>query len=492
MKPYALKKCLEILRDYFEHPAYSLESRIYERRKEHFISNDTFTDILRILREIVRWHNKIHFVAQKTLRSLNWEQITPLQRSELYYCIYRLQWEKSLTVDLQQEFDVLHKTFADDFPLLWDPTLGRFLHKIGHFSWDIALQKKPVLERISILEAVPSYFIKLLHPVMSELDLEANSKAMNPSGDDTFVFLRIVPANRYPKSKIKTDKENCIRNLNKNDIQPQRDPDIPFLLKIPLQQLRLVSKTGDYKEGKIIFQDKAAILACLLVDPQPADLILDVSAAPGMKTSLIQELTDYQSVTIAGDIRRDRLKSTQKLLKHLKTSNVHLVQWDGSKLPLRPATSANHMAFDRVLFDAPCSGSGTFLNEPEMKWHQNEHVVRKNVIIQQKILKQLKHYVKKGGTLIYTTCSLYPEEGEYQIKNLGNKPWFQEYIPQPLITSIDHPYSQRTPAELHGIGTQTLDFQPVTQTKIVLGCGRVFPAVQHAQGFFYAKFKRTL
>ncbi|MHA1601690.1 MAG: hypothetical protein ACTSUI_01650, partial [Promethearchaeota archaeon] len=181
-----------------------------------------------------------------------------------------------------------------------------------------------------------------------------------------------------------------------------------------------------------------------------------------------------------GDIQRKRIKESEKLLSQLKTKNVHLIQWDGSKLPLRTEVKPRQQIFDKILLDAPCTGSGTFLNDPEMKWRQNKHILLKNSIIQEKILKQLKKYIHEGTTLIYTTCSLYPEEGEYQINKLINKPWFKEMTPQPLIKGISPAYSIN----------ESLTALITSQEKKIIGLGRIFPAKQHTQGFFYAKFAR--
>ena len=478
MEPFALKKTLEILQDYLEYPAYSLESRLHERDKKQFITQNTYTVILKDLREIMRWLNKIRFVTQKTLRSLKLESITSLQQSELYYCVYCIQWKRTKSHNLRSEFKDLHNSFPDCFPTTWNHLLIQFLEKINHFSWEIALKNKPLTEKISIAQAVPSFFIDRLTPVMSEKKIQANAKAMNPFKDQNYIGLRILLEKGRDEKLVTLARDECLQYLEKNGVKTKIDSHIPFLIHIPMNQRSLVSKTKFYQSKKVIFQDKSAVIACLIVDPQPFDLILDVSAAPGMKTNLIQELTANQSVIIGGDISRDRLKKTEKLLNQLNTKNTHLIQWDGANLPLRMGSDSTQHIFDKILFDAPCTGSGTFLNDPEMKWHQNKHILLKNVIIQEKILKQLRKYIQKGTTWIYSTCSLYPEEGEYQINKLVNKPWFKKLTPQPLIKGISPSYSIN----------DSLTAMVTSREGKILGLGRVFPAKQRSQGFFYAKF----
>ncbi len=482
MKPYALNKCLEILTGYLEYPNYSLESRLHNRDEKPFIPQNTYSEILKDLRGIIRWLNKIQFVTKKTLRTLNLASITSLQWSELYYCVYSMHWKQIPRHYLRKEFDDLHTTFPDRIIPAWNALLLQFLEKLTHFSWEIALKNKPLSEKISIYQAVPSFFVERLIPVMSEVKIEANAKAMNPFKDQNFIALRIVLDEGHDEKWVTETRDKYIQYLHKKGIKTKIDSDIPFLIHIPMNQRKQISNSQLYKSNQIIFQDKSAVIACLIVDPQPLELILDVTAAPGMKTSLIQELTHYQSVIIGGDIHRKRLKETEKLMSQLKTKNVHLIQWDGSKLPLRTEGKSKQQIFDKILLDAPCTGSGTFLKDPEMKWQQNKHILLKNRIIQEKILKQLKKYIQEGTTLIYTTCSLYPEEGEYQINRLINKPWFKEMMPQPLIKGISPAYS------INKLLTALI----TSQEKNIIGLGRIFPAKQHTQGFFYAKFTRCL
>ncbi len=483
VKPYALNKCLEILTDYLEYSNYSLESRVHNRDKNDYIPKDVYATILKDLRGIVRWFNKIQFATQKTLRVMNLKSTSSLERSELYYSVYCMQWKHVAKRDLKQEFKDLHATISDPTLPAWNALLFQFIEKFSQFSWKIAFKNLPNAKKISITHAVPSFFVERLLPVLTEKKINANAQAMNPFKDRNFIALRII----LDQATLDTDGNGIMATretyrdiLHQNGIKAKLDTDIPFLLHIPIDQRKLVSKSPLYQAHKIIFQDKSAVIACLIVDPQPSELILDVTAAPGMKTRLLQELTNHQSVIIGGDIHQTRLKKTKQLLDQLNTPNVHLIQWDGAKLPLRLEVSSKSPRFDKILIDAPCSGSGTFLTDPEMKWHQNRRILLKNVIIQEKLLKQLKKYIQKGTTVVYATCSLYPDEGEYQFNRLIHKPWFQELIPQPLRKGISPPYF------INDELTALLS----TEEKHIIGLGRLFPAKQHTQGFFFAKFTR--
>ena len=148
------------------------------------------------------------------------------------------------------------------------------------------------------------------------------------------------------------------------------------------------------------------------------------------------------------------------LMNRQNISNSYIINTDSIKLPVRFKN-----IFDKVLLDAPCTGSGTFLTNPELKWRQNEKFLSQNVILQKKLLKSAVDLLKTDGILVYSTCSLYPEEGEFQILDIVDKVEPME-LPKWLSPSY----------EIEG--------------KILQGTGRLFPSVHQTQGFFIGKFKK--
>ena len=121
--------------------------------------------------------------------------------------------------------------------------------------------------------------------------------------------------------------------------------------------------------------------------------------------------------------------------------------------------------FDKILIDAPCTGSGTFLSHPELKWRQNNAFLNQNVVIQKKLIESGLNLLKKGGILVYSTCSLYPEEGEYQINEI---------------------YDQITPLDLPQYFSKSYKIN----NTILKGTGRLFPSIHNTQGFFVSRLKK--
>jgi 16S rRNA (cytosine967-C5)-methyltransferase len=157
--------------------------------------------------------------------------------------------------------------------------------------------------------------------------------------------------------------------------------------------------------GKIYFQDEASQLVVQLLAAAEGDRVLDVCAAPGSKASQIAAKSGV--VVVAGDIHLHRLKTIRQMAGLQRRDNVEIVLLDGeSGLPFTEGT------FERVLVDAPCSGTGTFSHNPEIRWRISAADIIELSVRQRHILTKAATAVKPGGRLVYSTCSVEPEENE--------------------------------------------------------------------------------
>ena len=161
------------------------------------------------------------------------------------------------------------------------------------------------------------------------------------------------------------------------------------------------------EEMGLAIQDEASQIVPALLQVRAGDCVLDLCAAPGMKTSLLADRVD-DGLVIAGDSSARRLKMLGKLLPRL-TANataVRVVRLDATQpLPFR-------QSFDRVLVDAPCSGTGTLARNPEIKWRLAPQDIERLAAMQRAILSSALSVLAPGGRLVYATCSLEPEENE--------------------------------------------------------------------------------
>ncbi|MDP8232672.1 MAG: 16S rRNA (cytosine(967)-C(5))-methyltransferase RsmB [Candidatus Zophobacter franzmannii] len=164
-----------------------------------------------------------------------------------------------------------------------------------------------------------------------------------------------------------------------------------------------------FDEGYYSIQDTAAAGIVELLDPKPGESILDMFAAPGGKATFICEKLNNTGEVIAIDKKPSKVKMIKQAAERLQLSNIIPVVTDALKYgPKAPA-------YDRVLLDVPCSGWGVFGRKAELRWqvHQNLNEILK---LQAKALDYCSGFVKKGGYLVYSTCTLNPRENQDQIK----------------------------------------------------------------------------
>ena len=163
------------------------------------------------------------------------------------------------------------------------------------------------------------------------------------------------------------------------------------------------------RAGEIYIQDEASQLVAILVGAQRGHRILDLCAAPGSKTSHIALLAGDNASIIACDFHHHRLANIRNVCYRLGIKSVDAVTLDGTK-PL-PFISRGDL-FDRVLVDAPCSGTGTLRGNPEIKWRLTQNDILRLADLQLSLLKRGASAVAIGGRLVYSTCSLEDEENE--------------------------------------------------------------------------------
>ena len=166
------------------------------------------------------------------------------------------------------------------------------------------------------------------------------------------------------------------------------------------------------KEGLIYIQDEASQMVSLLLDAKPGQRVLDLCAAPGSKSTHIAAMTNNEAWILACDIHPKRLAILGESSARLGVSNLSLLALDAARsLPFLDSAPK----FDRVLLDAPCSGTGTLRQNPEIKWRLASGDIARLAKLQFAMLENAATMVSAGGRLVYSTCSMEPEEGEQVI-----------------------------------------------------------------------------
>ena len=177
-----------------------------------------------------------------------------------------------------------------------------------------------------------------------------------------------------------------------------------------------VMKLPGFQQGWVSIQDGAAQQAARLLDCQPEDNVLDCCAAPGGKTCHILEYSPKIKAMTAIDIEAPRLERVNENLQRLNLQ-ANVIAADAAT----PEKWWNGQLFDRILLDAPCSGTGVIRRHPDIKWLRKSQDIAVLTDLQQDILKNIWSLLKPGGTLLYATCSILPEENSQQVQQFVEK-----------------------------------------------------------------------
>ena len=231
-----------------------------------------------------------------------------------------------------------------------------------------------------------------------------------------------VSKNKYTTLRVNTLKSNLeeVKEiLFKNNIDYKSVSWYKDALIIENAKEKDIRALSIYEEGKIYLQNLSSMLPPLVVSPKEKESILDMAAAPGGKTTELSALSNNNALITAIEkdkIRSDRLKYN---LNKQGASRVTVLVEDASKLD-------DFFRFDKILLDAPCSGSGTIDLENISSYKNfSEDLIKKSIERQKKLLLKASKIIKSGGEIIYSTCSILKDENENIVSLLLNNNDFE-------------------------------------------------------------------
>ena len=282
--------------------------------------------------------------------------------------------------------------------------------------------------------------------------------------DETIAICRAnnaVPPLALRVNSLKASREQAVAALAKEGIAAESAPFSAdgIILASPAAGLR---ETASWRDGLIRIQDEASQLIALLLSPEPGESLLDLCAGTGGKTLHLAALMENRGSITAVDLYPDKLRQLQEEAGRLGVTIVETQVADALALP-----ETFRDAFDRVLLDAPCSGLGTIRRNPEIRWRLAPKDLNNCMQIQKRLLRSAADCVRPGGRLVYSVCTVTPEENEAVIEDLlKNRPDFS-LIKPPIAGGI--------PPEL---------IDPA-------GFFRTFPHLHGTDGFFAALLIRN-
>jgi 16S rRNA (cytosine967-C5)-methyltransferase len=230
-------------------------------------------------------------------------------------------------------------------------------------------------------------------------------------GPDEAAALAIA-SNQAPPRTVRANRARTSREALLAELRP-RFPDAAPCRFAP-DGVRL-DRRGDpaldpaFREGRMTMQDEASQLVVELLDPRPGERVLDACAAPGTKATAIAERVGPEGLVVGLDRHERRLALLARDAQRLGLANVRTLRADSSR-PL-PAEIGPER-FDRILVDAPCSGIGALRRNPDARWRISPDAPARLGVVQRALLEQARPWLRRGGALVYSTCTLCAEENE--------------------------------------------------------------------------------
>ena len=242
-----------------------------------------------------------------------------------------------------------------------------------------------------------------------------------------------------------------------------------FYIEHIKKERRDIGNLIEHSLGYFYIQVAASMIPPLVLEPKETDIVLDMAASPGSKTTQIAAMMNNKGILIANDINAVRMKPLSLNIQRCGLTNCVVTMMYGQRF--------RNLEFDKILLDAPCSGTGTIRKSLKTLRIWNPLMVQRLAHTQKSLIEIAFNNLKKEGTLVYSTCSLEPEENEAVVDFLLNK----------------YENSKLDEIKLSGIkrSEPILEFENNKYNEEVKKCLRIWPQDNNTEGFFVANIKKS-
>ena len=226
--------------------------------------------------------------------------------------------------------------------------------------------------------------------------------------------LNAIPQVSVRVNEIKADYDEAFEELEALEYEVEEGAVCPEAISI--KGGKSIENNPLFKEGKITVQDESAMIIAPLLELEEGMTVIDLCSAPGGKTTHIAEILQNTGKVLAFDLHESKLGLIKENCERLGITNVEVNTNDATKL--NPELIASS---DRILLDVPCSGIGIIRKKPEIKWNKTRNDLREVIPVQRDIMENAWMYLREGGIMLYSTCTLNKEENEENIEWFLNK-----------------------------------------------------------------------
>ncbi len=310
-------------------------------------------------------------------------------------------------------------------------------------------EKKEPVRFLSVKYSMPEWLIQMW---LTEYSYDIVQKMLASTLEERGTIVRV--------NQQKTTKEKLKKELER-EMKVEDGAYLSFALV--LTQYDYLQKNLAFADGKFQVQDESSMLVSVIADPQQDDFVIDVCAAPGGKTLHMSELLQGTGKVLSRDLTGDKIELIEENIHRMGYKNIETEVFDALELDEGLIGKA-----DIVLADLPCSGLGVMAKKNDLKYRITREDIRELAALQREILEIVSQYVKPGGILVYSTCTVTREE------NIENYRWIKEKLgfqPRNFLEKLPRELKTETAAE---------------------GYLQLLPGVHSCDGFFISSFKKAI
>ena len=275
----------------------------------------------------------------------------------------------------------------------------------------------PSVNKIKWLSIKYSHPEWLINKMLKEHDPVQVENLMKWDNEIPPLWIRLNP--------LKVRCEDFIESLKNEELEFEVHKELDWAIKFPVtQNPRLLP---GYNKGWFVVQDLGAMIAAPLLNPKPEETVIEIGSAPGGKTTHMAILQEDRGKIFATDSNPVRMRRLTENCSRLGLKSVDFITGSTSHKGLPEKV-------DAILLDVPCSGLGVIRRRLDLRWRANESEIERLSKIQEKLIISASGYLKSGGRMVYSTCTLTPEENQYIIsKFIESNPEFEIEDPRPYL-----------------------------------------------------------
>lgn len=330
------------------------------------------------------------------------------------------------------------------------------LRKVLEVGWKIdwPSSKKEAIRYLSVRYSHPEWMVRRWLKRYGLAETEALCQANNE------------PAPLWIRTNtLKTTRDHLVDRLKEEGVQVSLGDRVPESLI--LEDVGSIERLESFHSGLFTVQDESSQLVAHVLNPQPGEHVLDACGAPGGKTTHLAQNMKNQGEILAFDIHPHKLELIAQLAQRLGITIIQPQLGDAREL-----AGVKEGSFQKILVDAPCSGLGVIRRRADLRWHKAEEEIEKLPALQLEILERAAECVAVGGELVYSTCTIEPEENFDVVRAFRTR--HPEFRPVNLLENL--PFTL----------TEERDIRQAEK-----GILQILPHHHSMDGFFLAKFQRV-